>query len=119
VKANAKGTKMTQVADTLNEREKVYGDFGQMANAVQAFKSVCRAAPSWATMTATQRECAEMVMLKMCRVLYGSPLYFDTWHDIAGYATLATEEFARKRPMEPAPSPKEPVELLTMQKAAE
>ncbi len=101
------------ITDTLNEREKVYGDFGRLAQAAQAFKSVCRASPSWMTMTATQREAAEMIMLKMVRVLYGDPLHFDTWHDIAGYATLATEEFSsEKRPMTPAANPKEPVDLI-------
>lgn len=100
------------IGDTLNDREQIYGDFGRLAQAAQAFKSVCRASPSWQVMTATQREAAEMIMLKMVRVLYGDPLHFDTWHDIAGYATLATEEFARKRPMVPAGNPKEPVDLL-------
>lgn len=101
-----------KVENVLNERESRYGDFGRLAQAAQAFKSVCRNAPSWSNMTATQREAAEMIMLKMVRVLYGNPLHFDTWHDIAGYATLATEEFARKRPMVPAENPKEPVDLL-------
>jgi hypothetical protein len=107
------------IADTLNEREHRYGDFGTMAAAVQAFKSVCRHAPSWATMTATQREASEMIMLKMVRVLYGDPLHFDTWHDIAGYATLATEEFGKKRVMAPAENPKEPVDLLEAPKEEE
>lgn len=104
------------IQETLNAKEKTYGDFGKLAQAAQAFKSVCRASPSWAAMTAVQREAAEMIMLKMVRVLYGDPLHFDTWHDIAGYATLATEEFsAEKRPMEPAPNPKEPVDLIAQQ----
>ena len=100
------------VTDTLNEREKTYGDFGKLAQAVQAFKSVCRAAPSWPAMTATQRESSEMIMLKMVRLLYGDPFHFDSWHDIAGYATLAAEEFGKKQPMVAAGDPKEPVELL-------
>lgn len=105
---------MSDITTTLNEKEKVYGDFGKLAQAAQAFKSVCRASPSWMIMTATQRESAEMIMLKMVRILYGDPLHFDSWHDIAGYATLATEEFSEnKRPMTPAANPKEPVDLLS------
>ena len=103
---------MSATDDTLNEREKVYGDFGELAKAAQAFKSVCRASPSWVRMTATQREAIEMIMLKSVRILYGDPLHFDTWRDIAGYATLAAEEFARKRPMLPAENPTQPTELL-------
>jgi Domain of unknown function (DUF6378) len=101
------------IVETLNDRQARYGDFGKLAQAAQAFKSVCRHSPSWVTMTATQREAAEMIMLKMCRILYGDPLHFDTWHDVAGYALLAAEEFsAGKRPMTPAANPKAPVDLL-------
>jgi hypothetical protein len=101
------------ITDTLNDREAKYGDFGKMAAATQAFKSVCRHAPSWPGMTAVQRESAEMIMLKMVRILYGDPLHFDSWHDVAGYATLAAEEFgAGRTKMVPADNPKEPVELI-------
>lgn len=102
------------ITDTLNDREGKYGDFGKLAQAVQAFKSVCRASPSWASMTAIQRESAEMIMLKMVRILYGDPLHFDSWHDVAGYATLAAEEFSERtrEKMVPAANPKEPVELI-------
>lgn len=105
---------MTSINDTLNQRQAVYGDFGRISQAVQAFKSVCRASPSWQSMTATQRECSEMIMLKMVRVLYGDPLHFDSWRDIAGYATLAAEEFGVKKveDMTPAANPKEPVDLI-------
>lgn len=101
------------IGDTLNEREGRYGDFGRLAEASQAFKSVCRRSPSWANMTSVQRESAEMIMLKMCRVLYGNPMHFDSWHDVAGYATLAAEEFEAKKPMVAAENPENPVDLLT------
>lgn len=100
------------VVDTLNDREQKYGDFGRVAQASQAFKSVCRSSPSWIKMTAVQREAAEMIMLKMVRILYGDPLHFDSWHDVAGYAALATEEFSTgKRPMTPATNPATPQQL--------
>lgn len=106
--------------ETLNAREKMYGDFGKLAQAAQAFKSVCRASPSWSSMTAVQREAAEMIMLKMVRVLYGDPLVFDTWLDIAGYASLAVEEFhpragVKPQPMVAAGNPTQPVDLLEAQ----
>jgi hypothetical protein len=100
------------VVDTLNERESKYGDFGELAKAIQAYKSAIRHAPSWVKMTAVQREAAEMIATKLCRVVYGDPLHFDSWHDIAGYATLAAEEFgAGKKPMEAAVSPTTPQAL--------
>jgi hypothetical protein len=99
------------IVDTLNDREQKYGDFGRMAQASQAFKSVCRSSPSWIKMTAVQREAAEMIMLKMVRILYGNSLNFDSWHDIAGYAQLATEEFSSERRQEPAANPDTPQQL--------
>jgi Domain of unknown function (DUF6378) len=100
------------VLETLNDHETKYGDFGELAKAIQAYKSAIRHAPSWIKMTATQREAAEMIALKLCRIVYGDPLHFDSWHDIAGYATLAVEEFGvSKRPMMPAANPATPLEL--------
>lgn len=100
------------IQETLNEREKIYGDFGIHARAVQAFKSVYRAAPSWSRLTAVQREALEQDIVKTCRILYGDPTYADTWHDKTGYAMLATEEFARvDRAMEPPAEPRHPVDL--------
>ena len=106
------------ITDTLNDREKKYGNFGTLAQAVQAFKSVCRASPAWAGMTATQREATEMIMLKMCRILYGNPLHFDSWRDAAAYATLATEEFSGKQSMVAATNPVTPVDLIEAVKEA-
>lgn len=100
------------IQDTLNDREAKYGDFGELSKAIQAYKSAIRHAPSWPKMTAVQREAAEMVATKLCRVVYGDPLHFDSWLDIAGYATLAAEEFgANKAPMVAAENPATPLEL--------
>ena len=35
-----------------------------------------------------QREAMEMICQKMARIMNGDPNYSDSWHDIAGYATL-------------------------------
>jgi hypothetical protein len=100
------------VIETLNDREPKYGDFTELAKAVQAYKAAVRHAPSWVKMTAVQREAAEMIVLKLCRIVYGDPLHFDSWHDIAGYATLAAEEFsAGREPMQAATEPKTPQQL--------
>lgn len=102
------------ITETLNEREKTYGDFGELARAIQAFKSVARASPSWPRMTAVQRECMDMDMVKTCRILYGDPMHFDSWRDKAGYAALAVEEFHPRedgRPMKAAPMPDHPVQI--------
>lgn len=100
------------IQSTLNDREAKYGDFSELAKAIQAYKSAIRHAPSWPKMTAVQREAAEMIATKLCRIVYGDPLHFDSWLDIAGYATLASEEFgANKQPMIPASEPQTPQQL--------
>lgn len=103
------------VQDILNEREEKYGDFNALANAIQAFKSVYRASPSWKQMTAVQRESLEMEIVKNCRILYGDPMHEDSWIDKCGYAMLATEEFTKSRvkkePMDPPMEPKHPIDL--------
>lgn len=103
------------ITETLNEREKAYGGFGDLATAIQAFKSVLRNSPAFVKMTATQREAMECIMLKQCRVLYGDPMHFDSWRDIAGYAALAVEEFHPREDgaqMKPAENPRTALELL-------
>jgi hypothetical protein len=88
------------IQETLNDREQTYGDFGKLAAAIQAFKDVYRKSPSWAKMTAVQREALDADAVKTCRILYGDPQHEDNWHDKAGYAILATEEFTRNRVQE-------------------
>lgn len=93
------------VTDILNAREKLYGDFGQMARVVQGLKSVYHSSPNWNALTAVQREVLEMDALKTVRILWGDPTHVDNWVDKAGYATLGAEEFAGKRLMAPAANP--------------
>lgn len=110
---------MSLITDTLDEREKVYGDFNELARAIQAFKAVLRASPSWPLMTAVQREVMDQDILKSCRIMYGNPMHMDNWRDKAGYSTLAVEEFHPRedgKRMEPAPNPTTPLELEQMVK---
>ena len=103
------------ITETLNDREKTYGDFGQLAVAIQAMKSVFRSSPAYNGMTAVQREAMEMIILKQCRIMYGDPMHFDSWRDTAGYAALAVEEFHPRQDgtvMTPAANPKDPMDLL-------
>lgn len=103
------------ITEILNDRETKYGDFGQLATSIQALKSLMRAAPAFHRMTAVQRESLEMVMVKTCRIMYGDPMNFDSWRDIAGYAALAVEEFHPRsdgKVMEPAANPSTAVEVL-------
>lgn len=82
---------MTDIAQTLNDRGKRYGDFGKHASVSQAIKAAlfdCRHRDS---LPAYQVEALEMIAHKMARIVNGDPFYHDSWHDIAGYATLVAD----------------------------
>ena len=100
--------------ETLNDRERKYGDFTVVAAAIQAFKMVARSSPGWPKMTAVQRETMDMMFMNQCRILYGDPMHADSWHNACGYAMLATEEFVRQdREMQAATEVTHPQEMLT------
>jgi hypothetical protein len=82
---------MNNIADTLNERGKRYGDFNSHALITQSLKDVMRATEGWKRLTPAQRESLEMVQHKIGRILNGDPNYADSWHDIAGYAKLVED----------------------------
>lgn len=76
------------ITETLAERGKRYGDLITHANITHALKFVMSAQPKWSTLRNDQREALEMIAHKIGRILNGDANYRDSWHDIAGYATL-------------------------------
>jgi len=86
---------MNEIADTLNERGKRYGDFKGHAFIAQSLKDVMRATRGWEGLTPAQRESLEMIQHKIGRILNGDPNYADSWHDIAGYAKLVEDLLTR------------------------
>lgn len=81
-------TQISDVNATLSERGSRYGNFLHHAEITQTLKDVMYATPKWALLMSDQRECLEMIAHKIGRILNGDPHYADSWHDIAGYATL-------------------------------
>lgn len=79
-------------ADTIKERESVYGPFGVHAKAEQEMKMSMMSQPGWHALNDIQKSAMEMIVHKMARVLNGSADYDDNWHDIAGYSTLAEND---------------------------
>ncbi|RPH38696.1 MAG: hypothetical protein EHM91_13500, partial [Planctomycetota bacterium] len=80
---------MADVNETLAQRGARYGAFANHAAISQDIKEVMqRDHQKWASMTPSMREALEMVAHKIARILNGSPTYGDSWHDIAGYASL-------------------------------
>lgn len=82
---------MTDISDTLNERGARYGRFSAQAEISQGLKDLMQVTPNWEKLQANQREALEMIQHKIARLLNGDPNYDDSWHDIAGYATLVKD----------------------------
>ena len=83
---------MADINTTLAERGKRYGDFAGHAGVTQRIKAAIISAPRYARLTPSQREALDMIAHKVGRILNGDPNYPDSWHDIAGYATLVEQE---------------------------
>lgn len=78
----------TQIDSTLTERGNNYGPFDGHAAITQSLKDVMQATPKWNNLAPDQKEALDMIVHKIGRILNGNPDYADSWHDIAGYATL-------------------------------
>lgn len=73
---------------TLAARGSRYGKFRDQAVYADKINEVMQSSPNWKTMAPDQREGLRIIANKIGRILNGDPDYSDSWHDIAGYATL-------------------------------
>lgn len=88
-KSNQNNEVEMSVEETLESRRQIYGgSFLEQSQIAQSFKNTIHNSPNWKRMKVDQREAVEMIATKLSRILYGDPNYIDSWHDIAGYATL-------------------------------
>lgn len=79
---------MSDIQETLKQRGEQYGDFSSHADISQTLKQRLRYAPN---LSPIHREALEMIFHKIARILNGNPNHWDSWHDIAGYATLVAD----------------------------
>lgn len=77
-----------KVINTLRQREKKYGDYQTQAELTQNIVEAMKEGGSWTSLDAGQNQALNMIALKVGRLLNGDPNDPETWHDIAGYATL-------------------------------
>jgi len=80
-----------KIEEILSERQKTYGDFSDNAYLSQHLKTVLRNSNGWQNLNGSHKEALEMIMCKVSRIVSGDPSYKDSWHDIAGFATLGGE----------------------------
>lgn len=86
---------MTQdIQETLEERNATHGCFKQQAKCSQALKKCMTEYVnlSKVELTCSQIEALAMISVKISRILMGNPNHADSWHDIAGYASLIVKE---------------------------
>lgn len=80
------------VETTLQERGSRYGKFEGHADVAQNLKAVIYQNPDYIKLNNSQRESLDMIFHKVGRIINGDPNYADSWHDIAGYATLVEKQ---------------------------
>ena len=64
---------------------------GEYAQAGEAQEKAALRKVRWLQLQPIHREALEMIAHKVGRILNGQPDFFDSWHDIAGYATLVAK----------------------------
>lgn len=81
------------VKGILNERAATYGAFRDTARLAQALKRAMadHAQDLGTTFTDDQWEALEMIATKVSRIVNGDSSNVDSWHDVAGYATLVAD----------------------------
>ncbi len=79
---------MTDINETLAQRQETHGDFATHAEICQSLKNSIQIPNGWGRLQYDQREALDMIAHKIARILNGNPNTHDHWHDIAGYATL-------------------------------
>lgn len=80
------------IEETLTERAKRHGPFSEHAEISQCLRNVMTQRDGWGALTPSQQEALQMIVHKIARILNGGPNDIDSWHDIAGYATLVERE---------------------------
>lgn len=83
------------IAATLAARGGRYGAFADQAKTSQALVSVCHQSPNWELLAPDQKDGLYMIAVKISRILNGDANYLDSWHDIAGYATLVEDRLKK------------------------
>jgi hypothetical protein len=99
VSSSTTTTPKNDVAATLAERGNRYGDFMGHARVTQRLKAVLEdeLAQRGKFLTPDKQESLEMIFHKIGRIVNGDPDYADSWHDIAGYATLIDDRLVKEQ----------------------
>lgn len=83
---------MSDVNATLTDRDSRYGKLSETATIVRRIEDTFEDTRRWAVLPDGQRHALRMIAVKLARILNGEPSNPDSWHDLAGYATLGERE---------------------------
>ena len=86
------------VRQTLNQRQEQYGSFEDVAMITEQMVDVMRKG-YYKNLAYNQKMALYMICSKMARIVNGNPNHKDSWHDIAGYATLIDNELVSEKDM--------------------
>lgn len=89
---------MSNVKDTLYKRAAVYGDFYfQSKVSVDLRQFITKQlALRKKTLAHDQQEALDMICMKISRIINGCADNHDSWHDIAGYASLVADRLKKE-----------------------
>jgi len=87
------------VNETLQQRKKTHGRFEINAIASQSLKNVIHN-HACVVLSLVQNEALDAICAKIARIITGDPNHADSWHDVAGYATLVENIINEETPNE-------------------
>lgn len=80
--------KTITIEKTLEERGKTYGSYNNNARLTQDLMNQIMVHENWKYLDYSHRETLHMIFHKISRIVNGNPNFYDSWHDIEGYARL-------------------------------
>ena len=94
----ASETSNPTIKETLNQRQDQYGSFEDVAMITEQMVDVMRKG-YYENLAYNQKMALYMICSKIARIVNGNPNHKDSWHDIAGYATLIDNELESEKDM--------------------
>ena len=95
---NDQYAEIEKVRQTLNQRQSQYGSFEDVAMITEQMVDIMRKG-YYENLAYNQKMALYMICSKMARIVNGDPNHKDSWHDIAGYATLIDNELESEKDM--------------------
>ena len=87
---------MSTIQETLDQRNNTHGDYVMQCDETQRMKFMFKQMHTYEMMPNYMREALDMLAVKLGRISAGDMRFADSWHDIAGYATLVEQTILKE-----------------------